>query len=233
MIFLKRIANRMKLLCARFLPSETIARSKEKWDGLSRENARYYVLSDQGEDISEEAFRKAGEDDFKKLVLDDLVLREKVQEGGVVLEIGCGIGRITEFFANHFKFVHAIDISKKMVEAGRKRLEFLKNVELIETNGVDYPFSSETFDLIFSFIVFQHMPDKDVIEKNIIEVGRVLKGNGIAKIQFRGTPVIKGQWFYGYSVTPKEIEVMAKKANLRIIKQEGIGRKYYWVWFSK
>lgn len=213
--------------------SESIEESKKKWDLLAQKNAKYYVLSDQGEDISEDAFKDAGKMDYKDLVLDDQIVKEKINISSSVLEIGCGVGRMTEFFSRDFGSVCAIDISKKMIEQARERLKKYKNIKLVETNGISYPFDSSAFDLVFSFIVFQHMPDKETIMKNICEVGRVLKSDGIAKIQFRGIRVAKGNWFYGPAVTPKEVDDMARNAGIKVIKQSDSNKKYYWVWFQK
>lgn len=227
--FIKKIISAIDLV----RPSESIEESKKKWDLLAQKNAKYYVLSDQGEDISEDAFKNAGEADYKDLVLDDQIVKEKIGISNAVLEIGCGIGRMTEFFSKDFGSVYAIDISKSMIERARERLKKFEKIKFIETNGVSYPFDSSVFDLVFSFIVFQHMPDKETIIKNINEVGRVLKRGGIAKIQFRGIRVAKGSWFYGPAVTPKEINDMAQSAGMKMIKQSDSNKKYYWVWFQK
>ncbi|VAW24705.1 hypothetical protein MNBD_BACTEROID04-1590 [hydrothermal vent metagenome] len=230
---IKKIIRKIRSLASLALPSESIEKSKAKWDFLGHKNAKYYIFSDQGKGISEEEFKSAGKEDYKNLVLNDPLLKEKVNSSSSVLEIGCGVGRITEFFAKDFKVVKAIDISKSMIDKAKGRLGGSQNIEFIETNGIEYPFTADMFDLVFSFIVFQHMPNKKTIEKNIFEIGRVLKDGGIAKIQLRGVRVLKGNWFYGYAVTPKEIEIMASSANLHIVKQSDSNQKYYWVWFKK
>ena len=58
--------------------------------------------------------------------------------------------------------------------------------------------------ICFSFIVFQHMPNKKVVGKNFEEIKRVLKNNGIAKIQVRGLPQVNSIGFMG--LLQKEIE---------------------------
>ncbi len=39
-----------------FVRGENISHSKHKWDRLAKENARYYVMTDHGENISENKF---------------------------------------------------------------------------------------------------------------------------------------------------------------------------------
>lgn len=216
------------------IPTETITHSQSKWDDLARKNARYYVLSDRGEKISEQDFRTAGKRDYQKYIGCDELVRAKLFPFAdkKVLEIGAGIGRITEFIAEEFQEVTAIDISTEMVIRGKKRLRDANNVHYIATNGISYPFSENTFDFIFSFIVFQHMPSVDVIQKNLYELGRVLKPSGIAKIQLRGVPTNRTAWFYGPAFTAESLAQIIGD-NLSVIKTEGAGTKYYWVWVEK
>lgn len=215
-------------------PTETIIHSQNKWYDLARKNARYYVLSNQGEKISEEDFRAAGRRDYQKYIACDEVLRIKLSpfSGGKVLEIGAGIGRITEFIAEEFKEVCAIDISAEMVARGKKRLRSFSNVQYIATDGISYPFPQNSFDFAFSFIVFQHMPSVDVIQKNFHEISRVLKPGGIAKIQLRGVPTKRTEWFYGPAFTSESLASITG-AHLSVIKTEGVGTKYYWVWLER
>ena len=230
---LKRVYRKIRTSVDFMVPSESIKASKEKWSILGREKSKYYIFSDNGKSISEKEFRESGEVDYKTLVLDDPILRENIKAHNNVLEIGCGTGRVTEFFAGDFKHVYAADISRSMIEQARERLAKFPNIELIETNGFEYPIVSNAVDLVFSYIVFQHMPNKEIIEKNLCEIGRILRVGGIAKIQFRGVRVTKDNWFYGADVRPKEIKKMAARANLHIIDELDNNQKYYWVWFQK
>jgi SAM-dependent methyltransferase len=217
------------------LPAEHIDASKEKWNRLAQKNARYYVLTDQGEDISEQKFHEAGQKDYQTLVKDDPLLRERLGDFGTrsVLEIGCGAGRITEFFADDFTRVCGVDISEGMIEEGGRRLSAKKNVQLFATDGLQYPFSDDMFDLVFSFIVFQHMPSVEVVRSNVEEIARVLKPGGIAKIQLRGIPVPKDKWFYGPSFSSTQARELFAGLPLRILKEEGAGERYYWLWLIK
>lgn len=230
---IKSLFKKITFIIDSILPSESITDSKKKWDFLAQKNAKYYVCSDQGEGISEEAFKEAGGVDYKDLVSNDQIVKEKIGTSSTVLEVGCGIGRMTEFFSRDFGSVCAIDISKNMIEQARERLKKYQNIKFVESNGVSYPFDLNAFDLIFSFIVFQHMPDKETIIKNINEISRVLRPGGVAKIQFRGVRVAKGSWFYGPAVTQNEIDDMARNAGMKVIKQSDSNKKYYWVWFQK
>src|SRR3989344_244410 len=233
--FLQTLRERGRIIRNAFLKSETMSESKEKWNKFAKENSRYYVMTDYGKMIDEETFQNSGKKDYEELVAADPMLSEKLSPfiTRSVLEIGCGTGRITEFFGKNFKEVSGIDISEEMIEEGKRRLRHLTNLKLEVTDGRIYPFPDQSFDLVFSFIVFQHMPDKETVEKNLLEIDRVLKNGGIAKIQFRGEPASKKSQFYGPSFRKSDIETMISPIPLSILKTEDVGKRYFWVWFGK
>ncbi|OHA26147.1 MAG: hypothetical protein A3D52_00490 [Candidatus Taylorbacteria bacterium RIFCSPHIGHO2_02_FULL_44_36] len=218
-----------------FLPTETATESKQKWNRLAKENARYFVMTDYGEKIDEPTFRASGQKDYQMLIEQDELLRQRLQpfKTKKVLEIGCGIGRLTEFLADNFNEVFGIDISEEMIEHGKKRLANKNNVRLAATDGLTFPFPDSNFDLVFSFIVFQHMPDIAIIRRNLKEIGRVLKPNGLAKIQLRGLPTSKKNWFYGPAFARRDAEKLIVSLPLTIIKTEGENQRYFWLWLEK
>jgi len=218
------------------IPGESMGQSKNKWNTLASKNSRYFVMTDFGEDITEEKYRETGEKDYNELIGGDDFIKNKlgIFEEKTALEIGCGTGRVTEFLAKHFKKVFAVDISEEMVAEGRRRLASAANIEFTAINGTDFPSIKESsIDFVFSYIVFQHMPNKKVIKRNFEEVARVLKNDGVAKIQVRGLPTNKFNWFYGPSFTKKEIAILIAKTNLKLLKTEGENQRYFWLWLSK
>lgn len=219
-----------------FIPGENIAESKNKWNKLASKNSRYFVMTDLGEGITETEFRETGEKDFKELVWDDDFIKDRLGDfkEKIALEIGCGTGRITEFLSRYFKKVFAVDISEKMIEEGRQRLKDATNIEFAAINGMQYPtIDDSSIDFVFSYIVFQHMPNKKVIKKNFEEIKRVLKNDGIAKIQVRGLPTNKFNWFYGPSFTQKEVEKLTAETGMKLLKTDGENKRYFWLWLSK
>lgn len=211
---------------------ESPLESKKKWDELSKENARYYIYSDLGEKITEKEFRESGKRDVDDLIVNDAFLMKRLEptEDKVAVEIGCGIGRLSEFIAPLFNELYAVDISKEMISGAKKRIH-ARNAFFFSTDGTNLPIISESADFVFSFIVFQHMPTTEVVVGNFEEIFRVLKPGGIAKIQVRGVPVRKGKWFTGVSFTEQRIKSVI--GNLQILKTEGVGEKYFWLWLQK
>jgi SAM-dependent methyltransferase len=146
------------------------------WDAKAREDARYYIATWFG-------YKKPPSEEFFE-TREDVVtlLREHGchQPGGSrMLEIGCGIGRMTRAFAELFEEVDAIDVSPEMVRQASENLQAYSNVRVRETNGTDLRcFGAETFDFCFCFLVFQHIPDYAITRNYILEVGRILKPGG-------------------------------------------------------
>ena len=214
-----------------FIHSETAKEAKEKWNALARKNARYFVLSTKQSE-SEEEFRATGQRDVRRFILDDEHLQPILAGKPLVLEIGCGLGRLSEFVAPHVGHLYATDISEEMIKQAKVRLAHIKNIDFLATDGVNYPLQDESVDTVFSYTVFQHMPTKEVVRKNIREISRVLKVGGIAKIHLREVVVSKNEWFYGPSLNPEEIMSMVRRLPLEVIGSMEMG-KNFWVWLKK
>lgn len=233
---MKHFLNILLTKLSSLLPDKTIQRSKAEWNRLADENHKYYIVSKRGRQIDDEEFRATGEENYHEIVLNDDVLMSRLAplSDKHVLDIGCGAGRLTEFFARDFARAEGVDISENMVEKARTRLGHISNVHFTATNGTHYPFPDDSFDLVFSYIVFQHMPSESVIRENLREVKRVLKKNGIAKIQFRGGHTVrKGTWFYGPTFTKERTQKLLDDVGLKAIDMGDDSVKRFWLWLTK
>ena len=220
----------------KFFPEENISVSKDKWNKLAQKNPKFYIVSRVGKEINEEQFKKIGQENYKDLVLEDNLLKERLIsfKDRVVLDIGCGIGRLTELFSADFKEVYGVDISEEMIVQAKERLAILKNVHFYSTDGLNFPFENNFFDFIFSFVVFHHMPNKEVVEQNFREVYRTLKNDGIAKIQIRGgRQPYRWQWYHGKAFNKKEALEMLSEIGFKVLKMEGENTKLFWLWLAK
>ena len=235
-MFIKKIIVAIKKAVEKFFPEEDILISKDKWNKLAQKNSRYYIVSRAGKEINEKRFKEIGEENYHDLVLSDNLLREKLVDfkNKVVLDIGCGTGRLTELFAADFKNAYGIDISEEMIRQAKERLNDIKNVHLYATDGLNYPFEDNFFDFIFSFVVFHHMPNREVVKKNFEEVYRTLKKDGITKIQIRGGgQPYRWQWYHGKSFKKEEALEMLEKIGFKVLKVEGENTKLLWLWLVK
>jgi ubiquinone/menaquinone biosynthesis C-methylase UbiE len=60
---------------------------------------------------------------------------------------------------------------------------------VVLSNGVELPFASNSFDFVYSFTCFQHMPTIEIVRANIREAHRVLRYSGICSVQtVKGVP---------------------------------------------
>jgi ubiquinone/menaquinone biosynthesis C-methylase UbiE len=144
----------------------------EFWERSARTDA----ITAIADHIDEAAFEQSGRVDAGGLLA-------LVPEDAVVLEIGCGIGRVLQHLSEGCREVHGVDISTEMVARGAERLAHLGNVHLHTGNGYDLGlFEDGRFDLVFSSFVFQHMP-KTIAFNYMTETARVLKPGGRFRLQ--------------------------------------------------
>jgi SAM-dependent methyltransferase len=221
-----------------FIPDKSVADLKETWNRFAKEQPYYYSNPDSasGRNVDEFELRESGKKDHDALFLSDPLLRQTLGEtvDKKMLEIGTGVGRLTEYFSRDFGEVHGVDISSEMLEIAKKRLLGVKNVFLQEIAGNVIPHSDSHFDFIFSSLVFKHLPSRQCIADYFREIRRALKPGGIAKIELRtGSSIYKWRWFHGISLSPEEADALAQKAGLRVVRKEVEDTKNLWVWLTR
>ena len=159
---------------------------RDQWNDRAETNPCYYVNSVRRDWDITEYFESGARDVARLLSLSSSSMEREIRRM-VLLEIGCGNGRMTRELARRFEHVYALDISERMVEQGKGLLADIKNVTFVVGNGVDLGgISDRQCDFCFSYTVFQHMPTKEVVFDYLEEIYRVLKPGGIARIQFNG-----------------------------------------------
>jgi ubiquinone/menaquinone biosynthesis C-methylase UbiE len=106
-----------------------------------------------------------------------------------ILDYGCGVGRTLKLVAPLVQFAIGVDISHDMIELSKKYLKGIKNVQTHEINGVDLSlFPDNKFNFVFEKGVFTHIPDTEITKNILREIARVLKPNGIARMNFNKSP---------------------------------------------
>jgi SAM-dependent methyltransferase len=180
-----------------------VAAMQQDWDARARENARYYIATEVPD--REEDFKTSGRSDYKEHVRAFLDRYGFTPSGNTALEIGCGIGRMTHVFAEDFREVIGVDISPEMVE--RARASAPANARFACVSGADLAeIGDASVDFAFSYIVFQHIPDREITLGYFREIGRVLRAGGMFHLHVNGSPYarIAGRVWEGYvSHSPK------------------------------
>ncbi|HEY1342032.1 MAG TPA: class I SAM-dependent methyltransferase [Bryobacteraceae bacterium] len=226
-----------------------VHRMRRDWERRARENARHYVVTGQPKWTDDEFFQ-SGELVMNEEILNDLpnICQGKDPKQVRLLEVGCGAGRMTRAFARFFGEVYAVDISAEMVRQARRAVADLPNAHVFRNNGKDLsclrrrwwrrdgiPEKSD-LDFAFSFMVFQHIPSREIIENYVREVHKVLRPGGLFKFQVQGCAELEhaplDSWV-GAPFTEREAQEMADRCGFELRYQYGAGDQYYWLWYFK
>lgn len=157
---------------------------RRRWDDRAVADARFHIRADRN-DWTDEAFLAAGETDvahFVDPVLDQLPGRARA------VDIGCGLGRLTRALATRFDDVDGVDISPEMIARAKAFAPPAPpNVAWTVCPGDgSLPIASDSVDFAFSYLVFQHLPTASAIGDYLTEVARILRRDGVARVQVNG-----------------------------------------------
>jgi SAM-dependent methyltransferase len=159
------------------------------WDERAREHALFFVdnrLDYRGSDV--ESFWAGGVE-----ALDGMLgaVGVAVAPEDVVVDIGCGVGRLTRVLAGRARRVIGVDVSAEMLARAAELNPGLANVEWRHGDGRGLTgIGDGTVDACVSHVVFQHLPDPALTLGYVREMGRVLRPGGWAAFQVSTDPAI-------------------------------------------
>ena len=144
------------------------------WDARAREDALHFVDSREPyKDADPEHFWAEGEKDLDTLLS---TLGVTVRQDDLVLDLGCGVGRLTRVLARRAAHVLALDVSPEMLRRAQELNDHLTNVTWLLGDGETLTgVEDASLDGMVSHVVFQHIPDAKITLGYIEELGRVLK----------------------------------------------------------
>jgi SAM-dependent methyltransferase len=147
--------------------------SRDFWEEKAVENAPWYISSyGSYHDRDMDGFWQSG-----IAIWEDLKRETGYEPKPVdaVVDIGCGIGRLTRAMAREVSHVHGFDISPTMLEEARKLS--LPNATFYETEGNSLrPLTEKSCDLVLAYNVLQHVPSTEVLGQYLREMARVSRG---------------------------------------------------------
>lgn len=164
------------------MPTETTIRSF--WNRAAEENPYWYVSSYGRYNANrnlDEFWASGGAiwSDIKR------VIGYAPESSDTVVEIGCGVGRLTRVIAPEVGRVMALDISEKMLAIARQAN--LPNVDFRVAQGFALPgIPDRSVNLSLGYCVFQHLPSLTALKSYLSEMHRVTKPGGT--IAFTLTP---------------------------------------------
>lgn len=198
-------------------------RMREDWDERARRDARRFV--DCGHGGSDEEFWSSGPRDLEDFVLEGVALEPSAE----ALEIGCGLGRLVKPLSERIARVTGVDISGEMIERAREALAGRPNVRLLRTDG-DLPETPDaSLDLVYSLIVFQHVPAKAAVSRYLAESARVLKAGGVLRFQADGRPERRFEpldTWHGVRYSAVELARELDALGLDVVDVAGEGTQY-------
>jgi SAM-dependent methyltransferase len=227
-------------------------RMREYWDDRAREDPFHFVDTRQTYKQTDEGrFWSEGARDLDTFLG---VLGLVVEPGHRVLDMGCGVGRLTRVLAVRAAAVTALDVSAEMLAQAKGLNASLTNVDWVlgdgsSLTGVD----DASHDLVVSHVVLQHIPDPQIQLGYVAEFGRVLRPGGVAAFGLSTDPGLhrarepgglrgriasllgraptgkdRPEWL-GSAVELAALRATAEGAGLAVERVEGAGTQYTYV----
>jgi ubiquinone/menaquinone biosynthesis C-methylase UbiE len=152
-------------------PQPARSEYKKVWSALSttEDQAKLHVIGV----TDEAAFESTGEETLR--FLQDSV---GIGKDDIVLEIGCGVGRVGKLVAPLCRKWIGCDVASNMLSLTAQRLKDSSNVELVELSGYDLSgVADASVDVVYCTVVFMHLESWDRYNY-ISEAFRVLRSGG-------------------------------------------------------
>ena len=120
--------------------------------------------------------------------LEKLGLETDDDDDRTLLEIGCGIGRMTCAFTRRYGCVYACDLDAGFLERCREavarfgKVDRLRTIEVLDGRSLAVP--DDVADVAFSYITMQHCDRRDALSL-VAEAIRVVRPGGKIALNFR------------------------------------------------
>jgi len=218
--------------------TNVLDRMRHDWNERALEDPHYYVAFGRREQDDAEFFATAA-DVVRGLRAEARHLRpvgKPFPRGLKALEIGCGPGRIMRPLSADFAEIHGIDVSDEMIRLAREKLRAVPNAHLHHTRTSDLSlFPDESFDFVYSYAVFQHIPSRELVLGYLADARRVLKPGGILRCQINGLPESSQRYntWDGVRIPAPDVAGFAVRHDFQLYALENVDTQYLWTTWRK
>lgn len=159
---------------------------------------------------------------------------QELPPGSAVLDLGCGKGRVARAVAEARPDIRVfgIDVASTMVSKAMTSNGHVLNLSFCVGDGVTLsPYPDDTFDVVYSYIVFQHLP-RHVVGQCLSDCARVIKPGGrlVFQVQESLTPMpVDPAWddFRSIRYYTKEQASALVRAPFRLTALRGGGHNFF------
>ena len=187
----------------------TLDRQRHDWEQLAEVDPLWAVLTrpdKRGGRWDRDEFLATGEREVVEVLRTAAQLKIPLRHRRA-LDFGCGPGRLTRALAGRFETAVGVDISDGMVAAARTLNADVESCEFRVNKSTDLgQFDDGEFDLVYSSLVLQHLPDPELVRGYVAEFLRVAAPTGLVVF---GLPARIG-WPYRLEVSRRLYGVLRR-----------------------
>jgi SAM-dependent methyltransferase len=168
------------------MKAHSLERHGRDWEELATADPLWAILAgpdQRGGRWDTEKFFATGEQEIAEL-LDSVEQVGGIEQRGRALDFGCGVGRLTRALAGRFDEAVGVDISEEMVRLARQLNDDVPGSSFVVNVKPDLSvFATSSFDLVYTTLVLQHLPRRELQRAYLSEFVRVLRPGGLAVFQ--------------------------------------------------
>lgn len=196
-----------------------VTREGARWEEIAKEDPMWAILAyPEGKygRWTEQRFFATGAERVDEFMSHGSALGRPVGRQAA-LDFGCGVGRLTRALAARFDQAIGVDISETMVADARELNADVSNAVFRCNTRADLAmFADQSFDLVASDIVLQHLPNRETVEGYLREFLRVLRLGGLLVFQLPTS-------------LPLAVRVQPRRTVYRAMRRLGLpARTLYW-----
>jgi len=126
--------------------------------------------------------------------------------------------------SQRFGEIHGVDVAGEMIRRARANLAGVPNAYAHASSGADLAgFADDFFDFVYSYAVFQHIPEREIVFNYLREAWRVMKPGAIFRAQFNGLPETARSYdtWSGVRIQAEELARFALAPDFQLLALEG------------